>query len=75
MGSREIESIMLINWYYVGCKLDKPKSVNTEFIGKYLYKKINRNNLEPDEDSFSIISKTFGFLLIILRFRLSAIIF
>ena len=32
MGSREIESIMLINWYYVGCKLDKPKSVNTELV-------------------------------------------
>jgi hypothetical protein len=77
MREREIESIMLINWYYVGCKLHKPKSINTEFVGKYLYKKINRNLIiEHDNFSPSIIRKTFAFLLIILvKFKFSTIIF
>jgi hypothetical protein len=77
MHEREIESIMLINWYYIGCKLHKPKSINTEFVEKYLYKKINRNLIiEHNNFSLSIIRKTFTFLFIILlRFRFSTIIF
>ncbi len=76
MRKKEIESIMLINWYYVGCKIDKPKSINTEFVGKYLYKKINKTHAIEHSNFFNLLSKTFSFFFIILvRFRFSTIIF
>jgi hypothetical protein len=31
MEKKEIESILLINWYYIGHKLHEPKSVNTVY--------------------------------------------
>jgi hypothetical protein len=67
MEKKEIESILLINWYYIGSKLHEPRSVNTVFIGKYLNKRINR---KFESSSLLKINNVFSILFIIaIRFR------
>jgi hypothetical protein len=67
MGKKEIESILLINWYYVGYKLHKPKSVNAKFIGRYLNNRINR---EHKSLNFLKINNILTILsMVLIRFR------
>lgn len=42
MSKPEVDSILLANWYYTKCSLDKPTCEKTELAKKYLVNKINK---------------------------------
>lgn len=42
MRKTEIDSILLVNLYFTGCKLQKPQSPTTELVRKYLIKKVDK---------------------------------
>lgn len=42
MRKIEIDSILLVNLYFTGCKLNKPNSPITELVRKYLGKKVDK---------------------------------
>lgn len=42
MSKPEVDSILLANWYYTKCRLDKPTCEKTQLARKYLLKEINK---------------------------------
>ena len=40
MSKPEVDSILLANWYYTKCRLDKPTCEKTQLAKKYLVNKI-----------------------------------
>jgi hypothetical protein len=40
MDKKEIESILIANWYLTKCKIENPLSLKTELAKKYLNEKI-----------------------------------
>lgn len=42
MSKPEVDSILLANWYYTKCSLDKPTCEKTKLAKKYLVNKINK---------------------------------
>ena len=42
MSKPEVDSILLANWYYTKCSLDKPTCEKTQLAKKYLVNKINK---------------------------------
>lgn len=39
---KDIESILLANWYFTKCKIESPISDKTELARKYLVQKLNK---------------------------------
>jgi hypothetical protein len=48
MRNSELNSILLVNLYFTGCKLQKPSCPRTEMVRKYLSKRINKALIERD---------------------------
>ena len=42
MSKPEVDSILLANWYYTKCRLDKPTCEKTQLAKKYLVNKIDK---------------------------------
>lgn len=42
MSKPEVDSILLANWYYTKCRLDKPTCEKTQLARKYLLTEINK---------------------------------
>jgi hypothetical protein len=65
MKKSEIDSLLLVNWYFTTCKLDKPSCPKTELVRKYLLNRISKA-LEKQSPGFDrrIISKVFISLLL-----------
>lgn len=67
MRKTEIDSILLVNWYFTTCKLTKPSCPKTEMVRKYLLEKVNKalvSNKKPVGNRF--LSKAFVFLLLLI---------
>jgi hypothetical protein len=67
MRKTDIDSILLVNWYFTTCKLTEPSCPKTEIIRKYLLEKVNKalvSNEKPVGNR--LLSKAFVFLLILL---------
>jgi len=67
MRKTDIDSILLVNWYFTTCKLTKPSCPKTEMVRKYLLEKVNKalvSNEKPVGNR--LLSKAFVFLLILL---------
>lgn len=41
MSKSELDSILLVNLYFTNCRVQKPNSVRTEMVRKYLTKRID----------------------------------
>ena len=41
MNKADIDSILLANWYFTKCKIERPHCNKTELARKYLVNKIN----------------------------------
>jgi len=72
MRNSELNSILLVNLYFTGCKLQKPSCPRTEMVRKYLSKRINKALIERNSTGrTSLTSKAFivlGFLAIITNY-------
>jgi hypothetical protein len=69
MRKTEIDSILLVNWYFTTCKLNKPSCPKTEMVRKYLLKRVDKA-LVKKENNYNLIYRTFAtlFLLIVTNF-------
>lgn len=68
MRKTEIDSILLVNWYFTTCKLTKPSCPRTEMARKYLLKKVNKaliSNRETSKGGTRLLSKAFVILLLL----------
>jgi hypothetical protein len=65
MRKSEIDSLLLVNWYFTTCKLDRPSCPKTELVRKYLLNRISKA-LEKKSPKFGnrLISKVFISLLL-----------
>jgi hypothetical protein len=66
MRKTEIDSILLVNWYFTTCKLTKPSSHKTEMVRNYLLEKVNKalvSNERPIGNR--LLSKAFVFLILL----------
>ena len=72
MRNSELNSILLVNLYFTGWKLQKPSCPRTEMVRKYLSKRINKALIERNSTGrTSLTSKAFivlGFLAIITNY-------
>jgi hypothetical protein len=72
MRNSEFNSILLVNLYFTGCKLQKPSCPITEMVRKYLSKRINKALIERNSTSrTSLTSKAFivlGFLAMLINY-------
>lgn len=60
MRNSELNSILLVNLYFTGCKLQKPSCPRTEMVRKYLAKRINKASVERNSTGrTSLTSKAF----------------
>lgn len=66
MRKAELDSILLVNLYFTGCKLQKPDSTRTEMVRKYLTKRINKASVERATYHTSLTSKAFVFVILFL---------
>jgi len=68
MKKAEIDSILLVNWYFTSCKLSKPLSPSTELVRKYLVKRVSNALVKKEQPSgiLNLLSKSFTILLIFL---------
>ena len=67
MRKTEIDSILLVNWYFTTCKLTKPSCPRTEMVRKYLLQKVNKALVSNDKPIGNrLISKVFVFLLLLI---------
>ncbi len=67
MRKTEIDSILLVNWYFTTCKLTKPSCPRTEMVRKYLLQKVNKALVSNDKPIGNrLISKAFVFLLLLI---------
>lgn len=61
MNQQHIESILLANWYFTTCKLNRPNCNKTELARKYLSAQIkkalsemnNKNEVQKDKALFN----------------------
>ena len=63
MSKTELDSILLVNLYFTGCKLQKPHCPRTELVRKYLSKKINKALVEKKETIYFGFSRKDYFIL------------
>lgn len=63
MRKTEIDSILLVNWYFTNCKLSRPLCPRTEMFRKYLLKRVNKA-LVKEEETTNLFSKAFVFLIL-----------
>jgi hypothetical protein len=69
MRKTEIDSILLVNWYFTTCKLTNPLCPKTEMVRKYLLKKVNKaliSNRETSKGGTRLLSKAFVILMLII---------
>ena len=68
MRKTEIDSILLVNWYFTNCKLAKPSCPKTEMVRKYLLKKVSKAlvNRENPNRVTHLLSKAFVVLILLL---------
>jgi hypothetical protein len=68
MRKTEIDSILLVNWYFTNCKLAKPSCPKTEMVRKYLLKKVSKAlvNREKPNGVTHLLSKAFVVLILLL---------
>jgi len=61
MRKTEIDSILLVNWYFTTCKLRKPSCPKTEMVRKYLLKKVSKALISnpPTTVGSRLLSKAF----------------
>ena len=60
MRKAELDSILMVNLYFTGCKLQKPYCPRTEMVRKYLAKRINKALVERNSTGrTSLTSKAF----------------
>jgi hypothetical protein len=67
MRKTEIDSILLVNWYFTTCKLTKPSCPKTEMVRRYLLEKVNKAlvcNQKPVGNR--LLSKAFVFLILLI---------
>jgi hypothetical protein len=65
MRKAELDSILLVNLYFTGCKLQKPNCNRTEMVRKYLTKKINKALTEKvSTGRTSLVSKAFVIIIL-----------
>lgn len=67
MRKTEIDSILLVNWYFTTCKLTKPSCPKTEMARKYLLKKVNKALISDRSTSnvgSRLLSKAFVVLVL-----------
>lgn len=57
MRKTELDSILMVNLYFTGCKLQKPYCPRTEVVRKYLAKRINKASDERGTNRTSLMSK------------------
>jgi hypothetical protein len=63
MRKTELDSILMVNLYFTGCKLQNPYCSRTETVRKYLAKRINKALVERNSTGrTSLTSKAFVFL-------------
>jgi hypothetical protein len=66
MRKTEIDSILLVNWYFTTCKLTKPSCPRTEMVRKYLLQKVNKALDSNDKPTGNrLLSKAFIFLILL----------
>ena len=66
MRKTEIDSILLVIWYFTTCKLTKPSCPKTETVRKYLLKKVNKALVSNEKPTGNrLISKAFVFLILL----------
>ena len=68
MRKTDIDSILLVNWYFTTCKLTKPSCPRTEMVRKYLLKKVNKALISNRETSSGtrLLSKAFVVLMLLI---------
>ena len=60
MRKAELDSILMVNLYFTGCKLQNPYCTRTEMVRKYLAKRINKALVERNSTvRTSLTSKAF----------------
>lgn len=59
MRKTELDSILMVNLYFTGCKIQKPYSSRTEIVRKYLAKRISKVLVERVSNNTSIKNKIF----------------
>jgi hypothetical protein len=63
MRKADIDSILLVNWYFTTRKLTSPLCPKTEMIRKYLLKKVNKTLINRETSKCTpLLSKVFVFL-------------
>jgi hypothetical protein len=65
MRKTEIDSILLVNWYFTTCKLTKPSCPRTEMVRKYLLQKVNKALVNDKPVGNRLLSKAFVFLILL----------
>ena len=67
MRKTEIDSILLVNWYFTTCKLNKPFCPRTEMVRKYLLKKVDKALVKKETPRVNnLISKAFATLILLI---------
>jgi hypothetical protein len=69
MRKTDIDSILLVNWYFTTCKLEKPFCPKTEMARKYLLKKVSKaliSNGEAPKGGTRLLSKAFVLLMLLI---------
>jgi len=70
MRKTEIDLIILTNWYFTICKLNKPLCPKTEMVRKYLFSKVSMALTSDSSINNSIenrlLSKAFVILVILI---------
>jgi len=64
MRNSELNSILLVNLYFTGCKLQKPSCPRTEMVRKYLSKRINKALIERNSTGSSTSLKSKAFIVL-----------
>ena len=67
MRKTDIDSILLVNWYFTNCKLARPSSPKTEMVRRYLLKKVNKALISDRSTSnvgSRLLSKAFVVLVL-----------
>lgn len=77
MRKTDIDSILLVNWYFTNCKLARPSSPKTEMVRRYLLKKVNKALISDRSTSnvgSRLLSKAFVVLVLFMFIFLSNIL-
>lgn len=68
MRKAEIDSILLVNLYFIGCKLQRPQSPTTELVRKYLSKKVDKALIDRKSTTRTLLPNKATMLVSILLF-------